>query len=506
MGTQILEDAEMKMVKVSDIVESEINPRKDVDKKTLKELIESIEAQGLLQPIILRWNDKKEMELVCGRRRLEAHKVLKRDKIAAFAMELTDNQAREIALVENLQRSDLHPIEEAEGIMALLDQDLKLEEISAKLGSNVAYLSRRLRLLELRPEIKKDYLAGKLTHTLAFGIARLPKEQQTTAYEELYGETDEEKIKSMLDDLSNDLSGVAFDTKDPNLVPKAGACVTCTKRTGNNPGLFDQVKDSLCLDYGCFKLKVAAHCAIAEKEAEEKGFQVIRGNDAFAVANDYSQKYVKLTEKCPDDPKGRTYSQLAGKAGKELTKCVALHNEKSVTVYRKTEVMDAIKNEGHKFAAQKLNDQKKARAEKQDSEAKNFFGKMARGFELNRVLSKKKVPGDLVEILRIAVYGLMNNSEGYRLAPAFPEWEAVKEGEWDDVDDDKLRRGVDKASGPQLLTAICLLTEETYDWDEKDTEKVLKIDKTKIGNEVKKLLKAYKDREAKKASIEKIVE
>ncbi len=143
-------------------------PRADFDEEKLRELADSIREQGLVQPLAVRRKGGR-FEVIAGERRLRAVKRLGWEAVPAVIMDAGDARMRELALVENLQRDDLNPIETASAYAALReDLDLTHEQIAQRLGVSRARVTNALRLLELPEEVKSLVVAG----TLSAGHAR----------------------------------------------------------------------------------------------------------------------------------------------------------------------------------------------------------------------------------------------------------------------------------------------------------------------------------------------
>ena len=153
------------VIAVDRIEPNPYQPRKAIDPSAIEELAESIRAEGLLQPIIVRKNSsgsKSAYELIAGERRWRAFQYLKLKTIPARLIKASDAAAAVIALVENLQREDLDPIEEALGFASLMrDFDLTQEAVAERVGKGRATISNALRLLQLEPVIQ-GYLAKGL--------------------------------------------------------------------------------------------------------------------------------------------------------------------------------------------------------------------------------------------------------------------------------------------------------------------------------------------------------
>ena len=150
----------MEEVPISDIVITGWNPRKSFDKEALEELAASIKEHGILEPLVVR-QVNGSYELVAGERRLRAAKLAGLDKVPVVVKDLTDQEVREIMLLENLQREDLNPIEEAQALKALLEEgNITQAELGKRLGKSQAWVANRLRLLEA-PEPLKDLVISR---------------------------------------------------------------------------------------------------------------------------------------------------------------------------------------------------------------------------------------------------------------------------------------------------------------------------------------------------------
>ncbi len=170
------------------------NPRRSFDKVALEELTASVREHGVLQPVLVRpWPPGKKLpkgidaaqwEIVAGERRWRAAKAAGLEEIPALVRELTDTEVLEIQVVENLQRTDLHPLEEAEGYRRLVAADYDVAMIAEKIGRSARYVYDRLALLSLTKDAQKAFLAGEFTPGHAVILARLSPEDQARAIEE----------------------------------------------------------------------------------------------------------------------------------------------------------------------------------------------------------------------------------------------------------------------------------------------------------------------------------
>lgn len=139
-------------------------PRKEFDEEALEELAESIRAHGLIQPVVVRPLLGDYYQIIAGERRWRAARLAGLEEIPVRVLEADDRLAMELALVENLQREDLNPIEEAKGYCVLMEEyDLTQEEVSAAVGRSRSAVANALRLLSLANEVQKLVADGKLS-------------------------------------------------------------------------------------------------------------------------------------------------------------------------------------------------------------------------------------------------------------------------------------------------------------------------------------------------------
>ena len=140
-----------------------LQPRKDFSEEALSELADSIKEQGIVQPLIVRARGEG-YELIAGERRWRAAQMLGLGEVPVIVREADDRAVLELALIENLQRENLNPIEEAQGYSQLIEQfQLKQEEAAAKVGKSRALVANALRLLHLPPEIQAFVRDGRLS-------------------------------------------------------------------------------------------------------------------------------------------------------------------------------------------------------------------------------------------------------------------------------------------------------------------------------------------------------
>ena len=158
------ETARVTDIDVASIDANPYQPRKDFEPEALQQLKESIQKDGLLQPIVVRPNGER-YEIIVGERRLRASKMAGLTRIPAMILpEMEDQQLLEMALIENLQREDLNPIEVAEGLHELIVQfQLTQEQAAEKIGKQRATVANLLRLLKLPEDIRDGVRTGQLS-------------------------------------------------------------------------------------------------------------------------------------------------------------------------------------------------------------------------------------------------------------------------------------------------------------------------------------------------------
>src|SRR2546426_2308810 len=161
MQTSVTQNnSEYRDVPITALTESASNPRKRFNENSLSELAASFKTQGILAPLLVRELEESRYEVVAGARRLRAAKLAELDKVPVRIVKLTDAEAIEAQCVENLQREDIHPLEEALGFKSLLElgEPYNIAHISSRAGKSEAYIYGRLRLADLIPPVAEAFL------------------------------------------------------------------------------------------------------------------------------------------------------------------------------------------------------------------------------------------------------------------------------------------------------------------------------------------------------------
>jgi ParB family transcriptional regulator, chromosome partitioning protein len=161
-------------------------PRKDMNPEKLQELADSIKAQGIIQPIVVRELDKNKYEIVAGERRWRAAQLAGLQQVPVVVKDIDDRATMAVALIENIQRQDLNPLEEAEALKRLLDEfTMTHQQIADAVGKSRVTVTNLLRLMELHPEVKKLLISGQLEMGHARAILSLEGTRQLAAAQKI---------------------------------------------------------------------------------------------------------------------------------------------------------------------------------------------------------------------------------------------------------------------------------------------------------------------------------
>ena len=165
-------------VALDDIIPNRFQPRLSFDEKGLNELAESIRQHGIIQPLVLRKVADK-YEIIAGERRHKAAYIAGLVKVPAVIIDLNDNESAEVAIVENIQRRDLSPIEEAKSYKKLLDRGyLTQDQLASRMGKTQATISNKLRLLNLDEKVQDDLLNNKISERHARSLLRVESKEE----------------------------------------------------------------------------------------------------------------------------------------------------------------------------------------------------------------------------------------------------------------------------------------------------------------------------------------
>lgn len=264
-------------VALSSLVESTTNPRTEFDTTAIEELAASIKEQGLLQPILVRPVKKGKYEVVAGARRLRACKLAELENVTVHVRNLSDEKALEIQIIENLQRKDINPMDEAAGFARLLTlPGYTVAEIAQRVGKSDKYVAQRVQLMKLIPGLQEKFFQGKLLVGHALHLARLSESFQEEFLNTGFFHTGHfrysvPELQEQIAERLMKLSAAPWKKDDATLVPEAGSCQACRKRTGYDTTLFHDLQDhDRCTDRACWDSKAKAAMLIKQQEVKKE--------------------------------------------------------------------------------------------------------------------------------------------------------------------------------------------------------------------------------------------
>jgi ParB/RepB/Spo0J family partition protein len=276
---------------------SKSNPRKSFD--DLNDLASSIRQNGVQQPLLVRPHPTiaGSYDLVAGERRWRASKLAEKGTAPCIVKALSDEDALDLQMVENIQREDLSPLEAAEGYGKLFKRHGDIATVAAKVGKEIPEVTRILQLNKLTAAAKEALSKGDILLGHAYELCRLRDREQKQALDFLFAKGERAQVQTrtgwkpvgrravpvadlrvwIQNTLMLDLAKAPFDASDATLSPAAGACSSCRHRTGNAPILFADIKNGdVCTVPTCFFAKRnAALERRAQALAKEHGHKSI---------------------------------------------------------------------------------------------------------------------------------------------------------------------------------------------------------------------------------------
>jgi ParB/RepB/Spo0J family partition protein len=332
---------------------SPFNPRKHLG--DVAELAASIGQVGVLEPVVVR-TVGKGYELVFGHRRHAAAVLAKLKLIPGIVREYSDDDVLEVQIVENSQRADVHPLDEADGFKVLVDRGRTVAQIADKVGRSRAYVAQRPQLCHLSEHGRQALDQEEISLGAAQALARVPERLQQEALEALvdstFGDDQHAPIssahaRSLIESefmLRLEQAPWRADEQiDAELVPKAGPCSACPKRTGNQAELFDDVKSpDLCTDPTCFRAKLDALWKLRKKDKGENAPKLLEGAEAKKALS-YSGGYEKLDAKHWTGSKHVEVAKVVKKAGAPITIAQDPETGAHVELVRKADLDKALK-------------------------------------------------------------------------------------------------------------------------------------------------------------------
>jgi ParB/RepB/Spo0J family partition protein len=417
---------------------SPTNPRQTMDEAKLRDLVESVREHGVLQPILVRPHPEREarFEIVFGHRRFEAATRAGLETIPAMVRDLDDKATLEAQVLENLQREDLPPVEEAEGLRRLHEEHgYTVEQLASRLGKTKSFVYSRLTLCALPPRGREALARGELTLGAALVVARIPNDKlREEAVRELLNGGDfrgsevepataAEARELVEDRFLRRLDGAPFDTTADGVVPGVGPCSTCPRRTGNQVELFPDAKSpDICTDPPCFRKKADAAWKKRTAEARAHGRKVATPEETKRLfpygfsAHLGDHAYVDLDETNWEAPKRKTWRQCLGKRAAEVAILARDPTGAIREVAKKDQAIRICRELGQEWAAEV----RATRTEKTPEQKKEQ--------------EKRKVA---IQARRLAVAQLVERAEVGDLANAGGLWHLVAEltirGAWRDT-------------------------------------------------------------------------
>ena len=179
---------ELKIIQLSEIQKNPYQPRKDFSEEKIQELAQSIKENGLIQPIIVRQSPVIGYEILAGERRYRASIVAGLSEVPVIVKNLSDQDMMVHSIIENLQREDLNPIDEAKAYQSLIDKGFTHAEIAEKMGKSRPYITNLVRLLNLSPSILKEVESGRLSQAHARLLINLSKNDQENLLKRIQAE------------------------------------------------------------------------------------------------------------------------------------------------------------------------------------------------------------------------------------------------------------------------------------------------------------------------------
>ncbi len=292
-----MQQTNFKLIPLVDLVTSPTNPRKSFDQSKTTELAESIKEKGVLQPILVREKGKK-YEIICGERRFRASKLVHaadktKGTIPAIVRDMSDQEVRELQLIENFQREDVHPMEEALAIKYAIETgQYSTEDLCAKVGKSDFYIKQRIKLNNLSERLQKLFYNGNLNITNALKFAVYSHEIQDEIIDDDYDfdglmKDPTERVELNKWDVikyTGKLSEAKFDINDKDLIKDMGACTNCKFNTGVALLFPEDAGTARCTNISCFKTKTDLSLQLEIERAKEDPAIVF-------VCNNWSRKF-----------------------------------------------------------------------------------------------------------------------------------------------------------------------------------------------------------------------
>lgn len=228
-------DKQIQEIELDKIIPNPYQPRHTFSEESIAELAQTLQEQGLLQPIILREHqgDDAEYEIIAGERRYRAAKSLGWEKISAIVEEMDDDKVASLAVIENLQREDLNPIDEAQAYVKLMEtNDLTQSALAKQIGKSQSYIANKIRLLKLDDKVQALLIDGSLTQRHGRALLALTAADQERAAKIIIADNlNVKKTEEMVKDIDGYLAAQKAEQEKPKKPAKKEKTVVRTRPT-----------------------------------------------------------------------------------------------------------------------------------------------------------------------------------------------------------------------------------------------------------------------------------
>lgn len=318
---------QIRNIPLDDICPSSLNPRKTFDQESLYKLSENIKENGLIQPITVRKlpkGNEHKYEIVCGERRYRATRLAGLEEIQCVIKDLDDKQAFAAMIIENLQRKDVDPMEEAAAFAKLYeDGTMKVAEIAKMLGMSTTYVIGRIKLNKLIPEFVELLHNNTLQLIHMLEICKLTEAQQKILYADCFSPSciarwtqkilKLELLREMIDEHAMNFLDTAKFSQTDNTFTCGKDCEGCPFNTKNNPESYKDAARPRCMDGVCFKQKTQEHIFRTAKSLEMPiVYQGDNNCELIKAAEDFGLSLVSMTGRqyvlSPKEPDRTSFS------------------------------------------------------------------------------------------------------------------------------------------------------------------------------------------------------
>lgn len=429
--------AKLQQIEVTKITPNPWNPRKATDDAATAELLKSVKSQGILQPLLVRPVPKgKGYQLIAGARRLTAAKKAGLKVVPCQVVGLDDRASREATIAENEQRADVDQVDRAFGYQSLIDDHgATVEDVAKKIGKSPASVRAALKLVHLPTKSIAALREGKISTATAQLIASRPSTTMREKLEKYALEPDwngecrsfREVKRWSEEKLMRTLKDAPFNMRDAKLLPAAGCCQKCPKRTGNNKHEYPNTRADVCTDTDCFFQKMLANADRERAIAVEEGYRVLTPGEIkkaypYGVWITPDDGWIDLDRGCYECQglEGKTYRELLKKYWENRDVAIAVDGEgltkwlmqrKDALVLLKEHYGDKFKVQNASLAgAQERNQSDRAKAKKERDKDRALIAsvtKLAAGDVRAQML-----PNHAAEVMRLIALDVWNRAWG----------------------------------------------------------------------------------------------